>query len=249
MSPTAAALVIGTEILTGKIREANLTLLARELFRLGIELRRVVVCPDHIDTIADDVDHLRTRHDWLVTSGGIGPTHDDLTVRAVAQALGRPIVLSESLLKRIEEFVGDRGVTDGHRRMAEVPEGAELLWTAEVPWPTVLVENVFVLPGLPRIFEMKMQLLRQHLAGGEPFLTRSLYTLCRESEIAAPLEKVAQAHPEVAIGSYPVWGTERGYSVKLTVDGRALDEIDRALAAVKEIVPGDLLVDPPAEDD
>ena len=248
MPKTAAALVIGTEILTGKIQETNVHLLAKELFRVGIELRRVVVCPDEVDTIADDIRYLRDRHDWLFTSGGVGPTHDDVTLQAVAKAFSRPIVESEQLIDQIRDFVGEAKFNAGHRRMALVPEGAGLIASPEVPWPTVLMENVFVLPGLPRVFQMKMQLLRQHLAGSRPFLSRALYTLCRESELAETLTSLAEEHTEVAIGSYPVWGDDH-YRVKLTVDGRDEDQIERAIGALRDAIDEEQLVPEPPPDD
>lgn len=244
MPRKAAALVIGNEILTGKIQETNVTLLARELFRLGIELRRIVVCPDDVETIAQDINELRHRHDYVITSGGIGPTHDDVTLRAVAKAFGRELVSSRELVDKIRGFVGAENYNEGHRRMTEVPEGAQLISSDDVPWPTVVMENVFVLPGLPRIFEMKMQVLRQQLAGDAPFLSRALYTLCRETELAEALDRVAFEHKEVAIGSYPAWGAER-YRVKLTVDGRDAAAVERALAALLAALPADQFVTDP----
>lgn len=240
MNQTAAALVIGSEILTGKIRESNVNLLAKELFRLGIELRRVVVCPDEIDTIAGDVDWLRRRHDWLITSGGVGPTHDDVTIKAVAQAFGRSVIESAELQDRIRAFVGER-YNEGHLRMSRIPEGAQLLVTDEVPWPTVLIENVFVLPGLPKVFQMKMQVLRQHLASDVTFTTRALYTTRRETELVGELDRLADENPEVAIGSYPVWGNER-YRVKLTVDGVDSDRVEQVVARLRECLSDDEIV-------
>src|SRR5690606_18667646 len=146
MARTAAALIIGNEILTGKVREANVQRLAHELFRLGIAFRRVIVCPDDVDTIARDLRELREAHDLVFTSGGVGPTHDDLTLPAVARSFDRPLVRSPIIEGLIRGYWGERA-TEGHLRMADVPEGAELLSTGDVPWPVVCVENVFVLPG------------------------------------------------------------------------------------------------------
>ncbi len=237
--PTAGALIIGNEILSGKVEEANLTLLARELFDLGIELRRVVVCPDDVDRIAADVRRLRECHDYLITSGGVGPTHDDVTLQAVAEAFGRRLVRSAELVGKIREMVGGR-CNEGHLRMADVPEGAELVSTPDVPWPSVVMENVYVLPGVPRIFRLKLPLLRERLAAGRRFHCRAVYTSCRETDIAELLDRVVDAHGDVDIGSYPV--LDGDYRVKLTVDSRSSSAADRALDALVEALPAGAVV-------
>ncbi len=246
MAQTAAALVIGTEILTGKIQETNVHRLAQELFRLGIELKRVVVCPDDIETIARDIDQLRREFDWLFTSGGVGPTHDDVTLEAVARAFDCQVVESPELVEKIRDFVGEGAWNEGHQRMSVIPEGAKLLASPEVPWPTVVMANVYVLPGLPRVFEMKMQLVRQELVGDTPFLSRAVYTQCRESELATTLTTLAEQHDQVSLGSYPVWGDKR-YRVKLTVDGRDEAAVERAVEAIREALPSEQVVPAPDE--
>ena len=237
--PTAGALIIGNEILSGKVEEANLSLLARELFDLGIELQRVVVCPDDVADIATDIRRLRHRFDYLITSGGVGPTHDDVTLKAVAEAFERRLVRSPELVAKIREMVGDR-CTEGHLRMADVPEGAELVSTPDVPWPSVVMENVYVLPGVPRIFRMKLPMLRDRLAAGRRFYCRAVYTSCRETDIAELLDRVVDAHEEVDIGSYPVMDGD--YRVKLTVDSRSRGAADRALEALVEALPAGAVV-------
>ena len=135
MSRSAAALIIGNEILSGKIVDTNTTFLARMLFDLGIELRRVVVCPDEIDTIAADLSVLRATHDLVFTSGGVGPTHDDVTIEGVAASFDRPVVRSEAVENMIRHYYGDRA-TEAHFRMANMPEGAEMIRSSTAPWPT-----------------------------------------------------------------------------------------------------------------
>lgn len=234
MPRTAAALIIGNEILSGKIREANLYVLARELRLLGIELRRVIVCPDDVEVIASDLTALRTTHDFAFTSGGVGPTPDDVTLPAVARSFGRPLVRSDLIEGLIRGYWGEK-VTDGHLRMADVPEGAELLSNPEVPWPVIVVDNVSVLPGVPQIFEKKIRLLRDKLGADVPFVSRALYTTCDEGSIAAVLEAVGAEHPEVDIGSYPRWRSSE-YKVKLTFDGLSEELVDAALATCAEAI-------------
>lgn len=240
MARTAAALIIGNEILTGKVREANVQRLAHELFRMGIALRRVIVCPDDVEVIAADLRALREAHDLVFTSGGVGPTHDDLTLPAVARAFDRALARSPVIEGLIRGYWGER-VTDGHLRMADVPEGAELLSTSDVPWPVICVENVFVLPGVPEIFEVKLLMLRERIGSDVPFVSRALYTMCDEGEIAALLESIARAHPGVEIGSYPRW-RDPSYRVKLTFDGRDPAAVDAALEACRAALAPDLVV-------
>ena len=156
MGRTAAHLVIGNEILSGKIQDANTYALAKELRSLGVELRRVVVVPDEIDTIAAEVNALRVTHDYLFTSGGVGPTHDDVTIIAIARALGRRVVRFAEVERLIREYYGSR-CTDDHLRMADLVEGTELAVAAETGmWPTFVLGNIFVLPGVPEIYRMKL---------------------------------------------------------------------------------------------
>jgi molybdenum cofactor synthesis domain-containing protein len=239
MSPTAAALVIGNEILTGKVQETNVTLLARELFSMGVELQRVVVCRDEIPVIVEELDQLRRRHDWVITSGGVGPTHDDVTIAAVARSLGRRVVRSPELEAKIRELVGAR-LKPAHLSMADVPENSELLVSEEAPWPTILVDNVFVMPGLPRIFEAKLPSLRARIGLSRPFLSRAVYTVCRETDIAELLRRIATSHHDVTIGSYPVIG--EAYNVRLTFDGKDGEAIDRAVGELLAELPPDKIV-------
>ncbi|MEO1368876.1 MAG: molybdopterin-binding protein, partial [Acidobacteriota bacterium] len=230
--------------LTGKIQDVNVAVLAKELFSLGVTLRRVVVCPDEVDVIADDVQALKRGHDWVVTSGGVGPTHDDVTIRAVARAFGRDVVLDPKLERLLRAYFGER-LTDDHLRMAMVPEGADMVSAPGVRWPTVLMENVFILPGLPEVFAMKMPTLRHHIGEERPFLSRAVATRCDEAEIASLLDDLDARFPEVAIGSYPRWGDDP-VRVKITFDGRDPGRVDGAVAALVAALPADQIV---TEDD
>ena len=245
MAVRAAFLVIGNEILTGKVADENVAFLARELFGLGITLARIVVCADDERIIASDVRALSDSHDVVFTSGGVGPTHDDVTVPAIARAFDRRVVRDPELERRIRDHFGLR-TTEGHLRMAELPEGGELvasaaLATSEKGWPVLRVENVWVLPGVPQIFRMKFELVRDRLARSEPFVTRAIYTRCDEGEIAALLEAVEARFIGVSIGSYPRLADPE-YSVKITVDGRDRAKVDGALAALEAGLPADRIV-------
>ena len=238
---TAAALVIGNELLTGKVQDVNVAALAQELFGIGVRLQRVVFCPDEIETIGRDLNDLRSRFELVFTSGGVGPTHDDVTMSAVAQALDRPLVTSQAILDLLQTFFGDR-LSEPHRRMALVPEGTELVTSPRHRWPAVRVENVFILPGLPEIFQRKLPLLREHLDTGVTFVSRSVRTGSDEGALAPLLERLDSEFPEVSIGSYPRWG-EGPVRVVVTFDGISTETVERAAEALRTALPKDLLVE------
>jgi molybdenum cofactor synthesis domain-containing protein len=219
---TAAALIIGNELLSGKVTEANLSVLSTMLRELGIQLVRVVMVPDDVDVIAREVKALSRDHDCLVTSGGIGPTHDDVTIEAVAKAFGVNVVASAVMESMLRAHYGAR-CTDGHLRMALVPEGAALETNAEVSWPTVRFGNTWVMPGIPEVFKMKLPVVRERLAAmlgkAAPFVSHAVYTKMDEGDLKPLLDHVVLAYADVVVGSYPKW-LDPAYKTKLTFDGR-----------------------------
>jgi molybdenum cofactor synthesis domain-containing protein len=240
MSRTAAALIIGNEILSGKIADTNTTFLARGLFELGIQLRRVVVCPDEVAAISKELSELRHTHDLVFTSGGVGPTHDDVTIEGVAASFGLPVVRSEAVQNMIRRYYGSRA-TEAHFRMANMPQGAEMIRSSEAPWPTVVIENVFVLPGVPEIFELKFTDLRKRLDDGHEFHSQAVYTLSGEGEIASLLERIADRFPGVMVGSYVKWQAE-DYRTKIAFDGDDLEAVTKAADMLVAELDADLFV-------
>jgi molybdenum cofactor synthesis domain-containing protein len=241
MTRTAAALIIGNEILSGKVAEQNVHVMARELFALGVELRRIVVCPDEIPVIVRDVRELSSTHDVVITSGGVGPTHDDVTIKAVAQAFDVPVVRAPSYEELLREYYGPK-LTDMHMRMADVPEGCRLVTTAELRWPTIVMKNVYVFPGVPQIFKQKFALMREDLKGTAPFFSRTVFVNLDEPALAPLLDELSAKHDRVNIGSYLVWGKESDYRTKLTIDGRAQAQVDACFDDMVAGIPGDKLV-------
>jgi molybdenum cofactor synthesis domain-containing protein len=228
MGRTAAALVIGNEILSGKVQDANVVELARFLRALGVELRRVVVIPDEVELIAAEVNALRQTHDLLFTSGGVGPTHDDVTVAGVARALGRPVVRSDEVARLLRDHYGD-ALKPGHLHMADVVEGTELYPGLSPQWPTMVLGNVFVLPGIPEIFRYKLAGLAERLRGSDaPFALKSVYCALEEAELRPSLDDTVARFPDVFVGSYPRW-RDADHAVRVTFDGR--DEARVAAAA------------------
>jgi molybdenum cofactor synthesis domain-containing protein len=226
----AAALVIGNEILSGKVEEANVPVLARALRSLGILLRRVVVVMDDVDTIAREVRELSSTHDWLFTSGGVGPTHDDVTVEGVAKAFGVGVVSSPQMEAMLRAHYAER-CTEGHLRMALVPQGAALEVTRDITWPTIRLRNTWLLPGIPEVFRMKLAVVTARIAAEGPardaFVSHAVYTNMDEGNLKPLLDRIVAEFPNVDVGSYPKW-LDPAYKTKLTFDGR--DEA-RVLAA------------------
>lgn len=223
---TAAALIIGAELLSGKIRDENLYALSKTLRALGIELGRVVFCPDDQNTIADEVRSLRSRFDVVFTSGGVGPTHDDVTIEGISQALGVEAVIAPELRELLTNIYGEK-TSAAHLQMARVPEGAKFALGGDIRWPTIVAENVWILPGVPELFRMKLAIVRAHLRGPDPFFSRDLYLSIDEADLKEELDQVVLHHPAVEIGSYPKWFDPR-YKTRLTFDARSEEEASQA---------------------
>jgi molybdenum cofactor synthesis domain-containing protein len=232
---TAAALIIGNEILSGKTPESNLVALARTLRALGVLLRRAVVVADDIDVIAREVVDLSRSHDLVFTSGGVGPTHDDVTTEAVARAFGVRVVMSSEIEALLRDLYREH-CTEAHLRMALVPSGAELLTTAESRWPLVVMKNVWLLPGIPEVFRMKIPIIRDRLSGGRPFVSHAVYTRMDEGDLKPLLDRVVQAHPRVEVGSYPKW-CDPDCMTMLTFDGTDEGAVSKAVDAFVALLP------------
>lgn len=240
LANTAAALLIGDELLSGKVREANLHELATTLRALGITLARVVMIPDSVGVIAREARNLSYEYDVVFSSGGIGPTHDDVTIAAMAGAFGVDLVEEPTMRALLEQQYG-APLTDVYRRMALVPAGAALATTAESPWPTVVMGNVWILPGVPEIFRLKLDAVRTWLSGPRPIHTRAVLTKLEEPAIALWLEEVVATHPRVTVGSYPKWFNSE-YKTKITLDGRELPAVEAALESLLHKLPSESIV-------
>jgi molybdenum cofactor synthesis domain-containing protein len=236
---TAAILVIGNEILSGKVQDTNAAFLAVELRHLGVDLRRILVVPDEIDVIADAVREYRRSFDLVFTSGGVGPTHDDLTVAGIAAGLGRRVVRDPVLEEKIREFT--HGKADAAQlKMAEVPEGAELVWAGDVHFPILQVENMYIMPGIPEIFRAKFLAMKSRFAV-DPFFLRVLYTSAAENVIAVYLDDTQRAFPLLQLGSYPKLGHPE-YRVRITLESKDRDYVEQALDFLLGRLPPRLVV-------
>jgi len=201
---TAALLVIGDEILSGRTQDKNIAQVATWLNRQGIRLEEVRVVPDVGARIASAVNELRRTYDYVMTTGGIGPTHDDITVDSIAAAFEVPVIVHPEARRILEDYYATRGgVTDARLRMARVPEGAELLPNPTSGAPGVRMDNVFILAGVPSIAAAMMEALDGKLEGGRPMVSATVGAYAAESEVADLLREAEAANDGVAIGSYP----------------------------------------------
>lgn len=235
--PTAAIVIIGNEILTGKFADENGPFLLGRLRALGCEVRRLVTIDDVIDEIADEVARCAGRFDHVITTGGVGPTHDDLTFEGVAAAFGLPLEVREEIAQLLDTYGLPR--TPANLRMATLPRGAELIVGGTgAPVPIVRIRNVYVLPGVPRLVRRKFEVIAGAFVGPARTTAR-VYVVDDEPAIADRLFVLAGHHPGVAIGSYPRFG-EGPYAVLLTVEGldsaavaRCVAELDAAFRTVR----------------
>ena len=233
-NPTAAMLVIGDEILSGRTRDSNTNHLAQELTSNGITLAEVRMVPDNIAVIIDAVRALSDAYDHVFTSGGIGPTHDDITADAIAEAFGVGLDVRDDARELMQAHYDRAGMefNAARIRMARIPDGATLIENPVSVAPGFTVENVHVMAGVPAVFEAMVASIVPTLASGEQVLSQSLRVLRGEGDIAGPLGEVAKAHPEVSIGSYPFTrdGVFGSNIVVRSTDGAAVDAVITELA-------------------
>ncbi|MBM4393002.1 MAG: competence/damage-inducible protein A [Deltaproteobacteria bacterium] len=233
--PTAGIVIIGNEILTGKFADENAPWMVQRLRGLGIDLGRISTIPDTLDDIATEVRVFSSRFDWVYTSGGIGPTHDDLTYLGVATAFGVPLARHPEIAEMLVRKLGER-CNEAALRMAEVPEGAELWWDGGFAYPLVVCRNVVIMPGVPALLRHKFDSVAHRFAG-VPVHTDRLTTLRAEPEIAEALGEAAARWPGVAIGSYPRF-EERPPVVIVTMESRDTDALAACGEFLRARVPG-----------
>ena len=245
MPQRAGIVLVGNEILSGKVVDANAAYLCRELRALGVDVRRIAVIPDDVEEIARDVAAFSRAFDVVFTSGGVGPTHDDVTIEGVARALGVPVVRHPLLVAALERYYRERAgphatLQAPHLKMAEVPEGAELLADGNVRFPTIRMGNVYILPGVPEIFRQKFEAIRDRFRD-EPFHLRQVFVNVAESALAPYLNALLAAFPALLLGSYPEFSNPE-YRVKVTLESRDAAYLASALTALLAELPGPAVV-------
>ena len=223
---TAAILLIGNELLSAKIKDENAFYLCQRLRELGVLVQRVLLIPDHQETIAQEVRELSEKFDFVFTSGGVGPTHDDITLESIAYAFGEELLLDEQLHLLLKDYFKEK-LNTAHLRMAHIPANSELLWTKDSSWPVYSYRNIYILPGVPQVFRAKFESIAQRFRSGS-FYLRSLYLNTREGGIAEILQTVEEEF-NVQIGSYPNVQGVKGFKVRVTVEARNAEPVNLAV--------------------
>jgi molybdenum cofactor synthesis domain-containing protein len=228
---TVALAVIGDEVLLGEVADKNIGLVSQEIFRLGAELGYACVLPDDEQFLVEHLSWMQDRYDWVITTGGIGATHDDLTKRVVSQVTGTALVVAPEAVLALEERLGEP-LSAKIMELAMVPEGAELITNELTAAPGFIIDNLIILPGIPRLVESMLEVISSRISGSEYF-TKTVLTSMRESEIADDLETVQGQFPEVKVGSYPRIEPD-GPRVRIVLRSRNPDTLERAVALLNE---------------
>jgi molybdenum cofactor synthesis domain-containing protein len=235
---TAAILVIGDEILSGRTKDKNIGFIAEYLTNIGIDLKEVrIVADDEADIVAA-LNALRERYTYVFTTGGIGPTHDDITADSVAKAFGVGIDHHPEVVARFRERWSEQELNEARLRMARIPNGAELIQSATILAPGFKLGNVVVMAGVPSIMQAMMDIISPKLKSGVKMLSDSVRANAREGDIGGPLRAIAAAHPETIIGSYPFVDEDKKPNSNLVVRSRDPDKLAAAMNEVKEMLAG-----------
>ncbi|WP_158802711.1 MULTISPECIES: molybdopterin-binding protein [unclassified Acidisoma] len=237
-NPTACLLVIGNEILSGRTQDINIKFLATRLGEIGIPLREVRVIPDIAATIIATVNEVRAAFDHVFTTGGIGPTHDDITSECISAAFGVPWEIHPEAFALMEARYAKGEFNAARRRMATMPRGATLIKNAISAAPGFSIGNVHVMAGVPRIMQAMFDALAPTLAGGKPVISRAVYAMgLMEGTIAAGLEAIQNRYPELDVGSYP-FARDAGHGVAIVSKGTDVTEAEAATADVTALMAG-----------
>ena len=236
---TAGIIIIGNEILSGKVQDSNSFFLASELRALGVNVLRITVIPDDIEVIGREAVLFSKSFDHVFTSGGVGPTHDDLTMKGLADGFGVAMMLHSSLEARFRRRYGDR-LNEAILKMALVPEGTEVIDFGDNSFPLVFFRNIYVFPGIPRFLREKFLLVRERFRTACFFLAR-IFVNAEESEIAALLNRTVAAYPEISFGSYPIMDNPE-YRIIITAEARDKERLDAAVARLLTLLPEQIIV-------
>jgi molybdenum cofactor synthesis domain-containing protein len=237
-NPTACLLVIGNEVLSGRTQDANIRVVATKLGEIGMPLREVRVIPDVPETIIATVNEVRARYDHVFTTGGIGPTHDDITSECVAAAFGVPWEKHPEAWARMERHYKPGEFNAARQRMATMPRGASLIENAISIAPGFTIGNVHVMAGVPRIMQSMLETLLPSLPGGVPVQSRAVHVYgLPEGVLAESLAGIQARHPQLDIGSYPFYRID-GNGVSLVAKGADTQAVDEAAEAITAMIAG-----------
>src|SRR5213594_2597749 len=236
MSKTAGIVIIGNEVLSGKTQDINSHFLCAELRQLGVEVQKISTIQDEIELIGHEVAAFSKRFDCVFTTGGVGPTHDDVTIDGIAYGLGLNVVRHPDIERRMRQRLGGE-VNEARLRMANVPEGATLLATEALFAPVVNIRNVYIFPGIPRILQERFHTIKERFRD-TPYFLKNVYVKYGEGVIATMLNEVLAKFPQLLLGSYPMLDIPE-YKVKVTLESKDPDYLERALQSFLSSLPDD----------
>lgn len=232
---TAGLLIIGNEVLSGKVTDENTPYLLTELRKQGVDVARVHVIPDEVDLIAGEVRSFSSSFDYVLTSGGVGPTHDDVTMEGIARAFSVELVAHDEMRLLLLRALHGAEANASQLKMCMLPEGARLIQSGDLWFPLVFMRNVYIFPGIPRLLQAKFESARD-LFKGSPFYLRRIFMSCSESDIAQHLHDLLAEFPELRLGSYP--RTKEGdYRTLLTLESRDVTYVNKAADRLIDRLP------------
>ena len=236
MAKTAGIIIIGNEVLSGKTQDSNSYFLCVELRQLGVEVQKISTIQDEVELIGQEVANFSKRFDLVFTTGGVGPTHDDVTIEGIAEGFSVPVIRHPEIENRMRQRLG-REVNDARLRMANVPEGAVLLATEALFAPVVNIHNVYVFPGIPRILQERFHAIKERFRDA-PYFLKNVFLRYGEGVIAATLNDLLTKFPHLLLGSYPVLDLPE-YKVKVTLESKDSNYLDNALRSLVASLPED----------
>lgn len=235
---SASALAIGDELLSGRTQDKNIGHLASALTSIGVTLQEVRIVQDEEDAIIEALNELRSKYDYVFTSGGIGPTHDDITADSVSKAFGLPCIYEDKAMKLLSALYKRREMefTDARQRMTRMPEGAVHIDNPVSVAPGFNIENVYVMAGVPKVFEAMLNNVIPTLRTGTKILSDSVVSLHGEGDIGTMLGEIQKDNPDVSIGSYPKFAQDGGFSSEIVVRGLDSEKIGKAILEIKAML-------------
>ena len=233
---TAGLLIIGNEVLSGKVEDKNTPYLLQELRKQGVDVRRVHVIPDVVDLIAEEIRGFSSLFDYVLTTGGVGPTHDDVTMEAVAEAFDIELVTHTEMKELLLTALRGTEANASQLKMCQLPKGAKLIRSSNIWFPLVYIRNVYIFPGIPRLLQAEFDSARDCFQGS-PFYLRKIFMSCIESDIAQDLHDLLDEFPDLLLGSYPRT-SEGDYRTLLTLESRDVTYVNKAVDALIARLPG-----------
>lgn len=234
MSKTSGIVIIGNEVLSGKTQDINSHFFCAELRQLGVEVQKISTIPDEIEWIGAEVAGFSKRFDFVFTSGGVGPTHDDVTIDGIAHGFGLKVIRHPEIEQRLRQRLGP-DINEARLRMANVPEGAELLATEALFAPVVKIHNVFIFPGIPKLLQDRFLSIKERFRD-TPYFLKNVYVRQGEGVIASLMNDLLARYPKLLLGSYPVLETA-DYKVKVTLESKDADYLNQALESFLASLP------------